>query len=66
MGVDISKVGHGYLKIHVDSCWWVQVIDEKYEAIGRLHSAVKKMTKEIKTMSTAMGYMGVYLHNNEK
>ena len=46
--VDASKVGHGYSKMYVDTCFLVMVSDDQGEAIGKLnqkiHNAYKRHT----------------------
>ena len=66
LGVNISKVGHGYSKRCINSCCLVGVISEQGEAFGRLNQTILNYAKGIKIISNTMGGMGQDLHNIEK
>ena len=60
---NFSKVGHGYSKMYVNSCFLVRLINDQGEAIGRLNQEIHNASKGINIMSTLMGCKGKYLHN---
>ena len=64
--VDVSKVGQGSGKRYVNSRCGVRIIDEKGEAIMRLHQIIQNSTKGINIVSTTMGGMVQDLHNTGK
>ena len=66
LAVDVSKIGQGFAKRYVYSCFIVRVIYKQGKAIGRLHQTIQNDTKHMIIVSTKMGGMGQHLHNMGK